>query len=110
MQHPRPGYADARGVSILREVLVAYLRRVRAVVSQPELIVIRSGFAQGTNLVCVRSHRVGSGASRSRIRPAARTRKPCRRRTPLFALWGLGSLVGGVAATPLGRSGHSPVG
>jgi GntR family transcriptional regulator / MocR family aminotransferase len=44
-------YDDARGVSRLREVLAAYLRRVRGVVADPERVVIVAGFAQGLNLV-----------------------------------------------------------
>jgi GntR family transcriptional regulator/MocR family aminotransferase len=45
------GYGDARGSQRLREVLVAYLRRVRGVVADPERIVVCTGFAQGLNLV-----------------------------------------------------------
>jgi len=45
------GYGDPRGVSVLRQVLASYLRRVRAVVAQPEQIVVCLGFAQGINLV-----------------------------------------------------------
>jgi GntR family transcriptional regulator/MocR family aminotransferase len=45
------GYGDPRGSRRLREVLVAYLRRVRGIVADPERIVICTGFAQGLNLV-----------------------------------------------------------
>jgi GntR family transcriptional regulator/MocR family aminotransferase len=45
------GYGDPRGVSDLREVLAAYLRRVRGAVADPERIVICTGFAQGITLV-----------------------------------------------------------
>jgi GntR family transcriptional regulator/MocR family aminotransferase len=45
------GYGDPRGSAALREVLAAYLRRVRGAVADPERMVICSGFAQGLNLV-----------------------------------------------------------
>jgi GntR family transcriptional regulator / MocR family aminotransferase len=45
------GYGDPRGNRRLREVLAAYLRRVRGAVADPERIVICAGFAQGVNLV-----------------------------------------------------------
>ena len=45
------GYGDPRGSEQLREVLAAYLRRVRAAAVSPERIVICTGFAQGLNLV-----------------------------------------------------------
>src|SRR5262245_40719534 len=45
------GYGDPRGSSHLREVLAAYLRRVRAAAAIPDRIVICTGFAQGLNLV-----------------------------------------------------------
>lgn len=45
------GYGEARGSAVLREVLVAYLRRVRGAVADPERLVITSGFAQGLKLV-----------------------------------------------------------
>jgi GntR family transcriptional regulator/MocR family aminotransferase len=44
-------YGDPRGSPVLREVLAAYLRRVRAAAADPERIVICTGFAQGLNLV-----------------------------------------------------------
>jgi GntR family transcriptional regulator/MocR family aminotransferase len=46
------GYPDVRGSRRLREVLGAYLRRVRGAVADPDRIVICGGFAQGFNLVC----------------------------------------------------------
>jgi GntR family transcriptional regulator / MocR family aminotransferase len=46
------GYPDIRGSRQLREVLAAYLRRVRGAVADPERIVICGGFAQGFALVC----------------------------------------------------------
>jgi len=41
------GYDDPRGAPVLREVLAAYLRRVRAAAADPERTVICAGFAQG---------------------------------------------------------------
>jgi GntR family transcriptional regulator / MocR family aminotransferase len=45
------GYGDPRGSSVLREVLAAYLRRVRAAAASPARMIISTGFAQGINLV-----------------------------------------------------------
>jgi GntR family transcriptional regulator / MocR family aminotransferase len=45
------GYGDPRGSSLLREVLAAYLRRVRAAAASPARMIISTGFAQGINLV-----------------------------------------------------------
>ncbi|MGH3160283.1 MAG: PLP-dependent aminotransferase family protein [Streptosporangiaceae bacterium] len=44
-------YGDPRGSAALREVLAAYLRRVRAAAATPEDLVVCTGFAQGLNLV-----------------------------------------------------------
>ena len=44
-------YGDPRGSAELREVLAAYLRRVRAAEADPGRIIICAGFAQGLNLV-----------------------------------------------------------
>jgi GntR family transcriptional regulator / MocR family aminotransferase len=44
-------YGDPRGSLALREVLAAYLRRVRAAEADPERVIICTGFAQGLNLV-----------------------------------------------------------
>ncbi|HEY5987989.1 MAG TPA: PLP-dependent aminotransferase family protein [Streptosporangiaceae bacterium] len=44
-------YGDPRGSPDLREILAAYLRRVRAAVADTERLVICTGFAQGLNLV-----------------------------------------------------------
>src|SRR5262249_8073190 len=44
-------YGERRGSDALRQVLAAYLRRVRGAVADPEHLVICSGFAQGLNLV-----------------------------------------------------------
>jgi GntR family transcriptional regulator/MocR family aminotransferase len=43
-------YGDRRGSPVLREILAAYLRRVRAAAAVPENIVICTGFAQGLGL------------------------------------------------------------
>jgi GntR family transcriptional regulator/MocR family aminotransferase len=43
-------YGDPRGSAALREVLAAYLRRVRAAAADPEHIVICTGCAQGLGL------------------------------------------------------------
>ena len=45
------GYSELRGSLALREMLVAYLRRVRGAVADPQDAVICSGFAQGLSLV-----------------------------------------------------------
>ncbi len=45
------GYGDPRGVVALREVLAAYLRRVRGAVAEADQIVVCGGFGQGINLV-----------------------------------------------------------
>jgi len=45
------GYGDAAGLPRLREELARYLGRVRAVVAQPDRIVIVNGFAQASRLV-----------------------------------------------------------
>jgi GntR family transcriptional regulator / MocR family aminotransferase len=45
------GYGDPRGSAALREVLAAYLRRVRGAAADPQRLVISTGFAQGLNLV-----------------------------------------------------------
>lgn len=45
------GYGDPRGSAALREVLAAYLRRVRGAAADSGLIVISSGFAQGINII-----------------------------------------------------------
>ncbi|MEZ0448298.1 PLP-dependent aminotransferase family protein [Cellulomonas sp. ICMP 17802] len=45
------GYAGAEGVPELREVLAAYLSRVRSARAAPEHLVVTAGFAQGLQLV-----------------------------------------------------------
>jgi len=44
-------YGDASGSQVLREVLAAYLNRVRAAAADPQQMVICAGFAQGLGLV-----------------------------------------------------------
>ncbi len=44
-------YGDPRGSKEFRDVLAAYLRRVRAAAANPDQIVVCTGFAQGLNLV-----------------------------------------------------------
>ena len=44
-------YGDPRGSLELREVLASYLRRVRGSVTEPDGLVVCTGFAQGANLV-----------------------------------------------------------
>ena len=44
-------YVDARGSSVLREVLAAYLRRVRAASADADALVVCTGFAQGLSVV-----------------------------------------------------------
>ena len=48
---PDLDYGDPRGSAELREVLAAYLRRVRAAAAAPGRIVVCTGFAQGLSLV-----------------------------------------------------------
>jgi GntR family transcriptional regulator/MocR family aminotransferase len=45
------GYGDPRGSEELRQVLAAYLRRVRGADAEPERIVICAGYTQGLNLM-----------------------------------------------------------
>jgi GntR family transcriptional regulator / MocR family aminotransferase len=44
-------YGDPRGSAVLRGVLAAYLRRVRAAAAGPEHMIVCTGFAQGLGLV-----------------------------------------------------------
>jgi GntR family transcriptional regulator/MocR family aminotransferase len=45
------GYGDPRGTAALREVLAAYLRRVRGASATPERLVVCNGYAQGVHLL-----------------------------------------------------------
>src|SRR5262250_810216 len=44
-------YGDPRGIAVLRGVLAAYLRRVRAASADPGQMIVSTGFAQGIILV-----------------------------------------------------------
>lgn len=44
-------YGDPRGSAVLRGVLAAYLRRVRAAAADPDQMIVSTGFAQGVVLV-----------------------------------------------------------
>jgi GntR family transcriptional regulator/MocR family aminotransferase len=50
--HGALGYGDPRGVPELREVLGDYLGRVRGTASDPEHMLICTGFTQGFSLAC----------------------------------------------------------
>ena len=54
-------YGDPRGSGALREVVAAYLRRVRAAAAGPEDLVVCTGFAQGLNLVLQVLNQLGAG-------------------------------------------------
>ena len=53
-------YGDPRGSPVLREVLAAYLRRVRAAAADPEHLIICTGFAQGLGLALRVLRRAGT--------------------------------------------------
>lgn len=53
-------YGDPHGSPVLREVLAAYLRRVRAAAADPEHLVICTGFAQGLGLALRVLRRAGT--------------------------------------------------
>jgi GntR family transcriptional regulator/MocR family aminotransferase len=59
-------YGDPRGSAVLRRVVAAYLRRVRAAAADHEHIVVCTGFAQGLNLVLRALSQLGVGAPRWR--------------------------------------------
>ncbi|WP_433891926.1 PLP-dependent aminotransferase family protein [Streptomyces sp. CA-111067] len=56
------GYTDPRGRPELRAALAEYLARVRGVRTDPELLIVCSGFVQGTGLLARALH--GRGARR----------------------------------------------
>ena len=60
--HGALGYGDPRGVPELREALADYLGRVRGTASDPEHMLICTGFMQGFSLACrtLRGHGVRS--------------------------------------------------
>jgi GntR family transcriptional regulator / MocR family aminotransferase len=51
VETPDLDYGDPRGSTALRQVVAAYLRRVRAAVADQDAIVVCIGYAQGLNLV-----------------------------------------------------------
>ena len=46
------GYADARGLEVLRVAIAEYVARARGVVTTPDRIVVCAGFAEGLELLC----------------------------------------------------------
>jgi GntR family transcriptional regulator/MocR family aminotransferase len=52
-------YDHPRGLEPVRDVLAAYLRRVRAAAVRPEQVVVCAGFAQGANLLLRAAARCG---------------------------------------------------
>jgi GntR family transcriptional regulator/MocR family aminotransferase len=59
---PDLGYGDPRGSERLRDVLAAYLRRVRAADADPARLIACTGFGQGINLVLQALVRHGIGS------------------------------------------------
>jgi GntR family transcriptional regulator / MocR family aminotransferase len=59
---PDLGYGDPRGSERLRDVLAAYLRRVRAADADPARLIACTGFGQGINLVLTALRRQGIGS------------------------------------------------
>jgi GntR family transcriptional regulator/MocR family aminotransferase len=53
------GYADPRGLELLRVVIAEYVGRARGVVTTPDRIIVCSGFAQGLELLCETLHSTG---------------------------------------------------
>ena len=53
-------YGDPRGIAVLRGVLAAYLRRVRAASADPGQMIVSTGFAQGIILVLRALAQVGA--------------------------------------------------
>jgi GntR family transcriptional regulator / MocR family aminotransferase len=51
IETPDLDYGDPRGHVVLRQVVAAYLRRVRAAAADADALVVCAGFAQGLNLV-----------------------------------------------------------
>jgi len=46
------GYADPRGLEVLRVAIAEYVGRARGVLTTPDRIIVCSGFAQGLELLC----------------------------------------------------------
>ena len=57
---PDLGYGDPRGSERLRDVLAAYLRRVRAADADPARLIACTGFGQGINLALAALTRTGA--------------------------------------------------
>jgi GntR family transcriptional regulator/MocR family aminotransferase len=104
------GYADPRGLEVLRVALADYLGRARGVVVTPDRIVVCAGFVQGLELICevVRGGRGHTLAVEAYGHPGHReivSRSGLRLR-PLpvdergTVVGGLGSSVGAVLLTP----------
>lgn len=54
------GYADPRGLEVLRAALAEYLSRARGVRVTPDRVVVCAGFSQGLELVCEVLHASGT--------------------------------------------------
>jgi GntR family transcriptional regulator / MocR family aminotransferase len=54
------GYADARGLGVLRVAIAEYIGRARGVLTTPNQIVVCTGFAQGLELLCETLHASGT--------------------------------------------------
>jgi GntR family transcriptional regulator / MocR family aminotransferase len=46
------GYADPRGLEVLRDAVARYLARARGVLAAPDRVVVCAGFAEGLQLLC----------------------------------------------------------
>jgi GntR family transcriptional regulator / MocR family aminotransferase len=46
------GYADPRGLKVLRVAIAEYVARARGVITTPDRIIVCAGFAQGLELLC----------------------------------------------------------
>jgi GntR family transcriptional regulator / MocR family aminotransferase len=46
------GYADPRGLEVLRVAIAEYVARARGVITTPDRIIVCAGFAQGLELLC----------------------------------------------------------
>src|SRR5271166_3902037 len=46
------GYADPRGLEVLRVAIAEYVARARGVITTPDRVIVCAGFAQGLELLC----------------------------------------------------------
>jgi GntR family transcriptional regulator / MocR family aminotransferase len=97
------GYGDPRGSQRLRDVLAAYLRRVRGAVVDPERIVLCAGVTQGLSLVL-------RALARGGVRRVAFEDPGHRQHRAAAAHWGLEAVPvavdeHGIAVTALAASG-----